>query len=91
MRMRDYKRMSFSEREEISRQLAMGESFRAIGRHLGRSTSTVSRECQRTGGRHGGYRAWVAQEEAFAHAHEPRRFWKLDRNPPDGSVSLMAY
>ncbi len=44
-------RLSFGEREEISRGLATGESFRCIARRLGRSPSTVSREVASNGGR----------------------------------------
>lgn len=76
-----YRRLNFAEREEISRALGTGQGMRAIAKQLGRSASTISRECWRTGGRQGGYRAWVAQEEAFAHAHRPRRARKLENNP----------
>src|SRR5919108_2320564 len=37
-------RLSFSEREQISRGLAAGKSFRAIARELGRAPSTISPE-----------------------------------------------
>ena len=43
--------LSLAEREEISRGIAGGESARAIGRALGRSHTTVSREIKRCGGR----------------------------------------
>jgi IS30 family transposase len=43
-----YTRLSFAEREEISRHLAAGASGRAIARRLGRSPSTISRELHRT-------------------------------------------
>ena len=39
------------EREEISRGLARGECFRAIGKAIGRDHTTVSREVNRNGGR----------------------------------------
>jgi len=40
-----------TEREEISRGLAAGDSMRAIAARLDRATSTVSREVERNGGR----------------------------------------
>ncbi|MBI3323712.1 MAG: IS30 family transposase [Candidatus Omnitrophica bacterium] len=46
-----YTRLTFAEREEISRQLAAGASGRAIARQLGRSPSSIARELQRTGKR----------------------------------------
>lgn len=42
--MRGYRRLVIEEREEISRLLALGVSFRGIGRALGRDVSTISRD-----------------------------------------------
>jgi IS30 family transposase len=56
-------RLSFDERERISRGLAAGESGRAISRALGRAPSTVSREISAGGGR-ARYRAIVAERRA---------------------------
>ena len=42
-------RLSLTEREEISRGVAVGESLRAIARRLGRASSTVSREVASNG------------------------------------------
>ena len=42
--------LSLSEREEISRGVAAAESYRAIGRRLGRPASTISREVARNRG-----------------------------------------
>ena len=53
---RSCKDLSLENREEISRGLALAESFAQIARRLGRATSTVSREVNRNGGRHD-YRA----------------------------------
>ncbi len=61
-----------SEREEISRGLATGESLRAIAARLGRSASTVCREVNRNGGR-GIYRAQKAEEQALKRSRRPRR------------------
>jgi transposase, IS30 family len=56
-------RLSFSEREGISRGIAAGESGRAIARALGRSGSTVCREIKACGGREK-YRALEAERRA---------------------------
>jgi len=64
-------RLGLSEREEISRGIAQGESFAAIARRLGRVTSTVSREVERNGGR-GRYRAVAAQHQTRWRCRRPR-------------------
>jgi IS30 family transposase len=71
--------LSGAEREEISRGLATGESFRHIGAGLGRATSTVSREVRRHGGRRA-YRAAVADARAWSRARRPKRC-RLARHP----------
>ncbi|WNE95419.1 helix-turn-helix domain-containing protein [Streptomyces luomodiensis] len=48
---RSGRHLSGSEREEISRGIAAGESARQLAKRLGRSPSTVSREIVRNGGR----------------------------------------
>jgi IS30 family transposase len=63
--------LTLAEREEISRGVARGESARAIGRALGRSHTTVSREVNRCGGRRG-YRAHTAEQKAWGRARRPR-------------------
>jgi IS30 family transposase len=73
-------RLSMAEREEISRGLRAGESFRRIATSLGRSTSTVSREVGANGGRRP-YRAHLAEDRAIRCARRPRRA-KLARNRP---------
>jgi len=64
-------RLSFGEREEISRGLAGGESFRCIARRLGRSPSTVSREVTGNGGRRW-YRAGLGHQASRRRAHRPK-------------------
>jgi transposase, IS30 family len=59
------------ERETISRRLAAGDSFRAIGRRVGRSHSVVSREVKRNGGRLA-YRAICAQRRADDNRTRPK-------------------
>src|ERR1700733_9393862 len=56
-------RLSFEERERISRGIAVGESARAIAGALGRAPSTVSREIRAGGGRRR-YRAIGAERRA---------------------------
>jgi IS30 family transposase len=65
-------RLSFAERELISRGLAAGESFRAIASVLGRSPSTVSREVDRGGGR-SRYRALTAERRAGERLRRPKQ------------------
>ena len=63
--------LSLEEREEISRGLVAGLSFRQLGRYLGRSVSTISREVAGNGGRRG-YRAKRADERALDRALRPK-------------------
>ncbi len=63
--------LSLSEREEISRAVATGESIRAIAASLGRAPSTVSREIRRNGGRRR-YRASKADQAAWERARRPK-------------------
>jgi len=72
-------RLSVAEREEISRGLVAGESCRLIGRRLGRSASTVSREVTINGGRLG-YRACMADQAAQGRACRPKPA-KLSTSP----------
>jgi IS30 family transposase len=72
-------RLSFEERERISRGIAAGESFRAIGSELGRAPSTISREVGGVGGR-GRYRALASHRRALSAAERPKR-GKLARLP----------
>ena len=65
-------RLSLAEREEISRGLAAGQSFRLIARGLGRSASTVCREVSANGGR-AKYRGLVADRAAQRRALRPKR------------------
>jgi IS30 family transposase len=63
--------LTLAEREDISRGMASGSSFREIARCLDRAASTVSREISR----HGGgptYRAHVADDHAWDSALRPK-------------------
>lgn len=64
-------RLSAAEREEIRSGLDAGESFRAIGRRVGRAGSTVSREVGANGGRDG-YAGWRAHRRAAELARRPK-------------------
>jgi transposase, IS30 family len=65
------RRLSRQEREEISLGLGRGDSFSAIGRQLGRCTSTITREVHANGGRDS-YRAWRAHDRAYERARRPK-------------------
>lgn len=71
-RHRACQQLTAAEREEISRGLARGASYRTIGSWLGRSASTVGREVARNGGR-AQYRACPAEERAWDQALRPKR------------------
>jgi len=71
--------LTLSEREEISRGMAVGQSLRSIAGCLGRSPSTVSREIKRNGGPVR-YRAAGADKRAWAMARRPKAC-KLWRHP----------
>jgi IS30 family transposase len=70
--------LSLTEREEISRALSAGASFRAISRRLERAPSTISREVGRNGGRQR-YRAAPADALAWRRAERPKRCRLADR------------
>ena len=72
-------RLSSAEREEISRGIAGGGSFRSIASRLGRSASTVSREVKTNGGRRR-YRATVAHRASRKRAKRPK-VMKLEECP----------
>lgn len=63
--------LSLAEREEISRGLIRGDSYRCIGCQLGRAGSTISREVQRNGGRDA-YRAVQAEQAMWDRAKRPK-------------------
>ncbi|CAB3910359.1 hypothetical protein LMG26846_04978 [Achromobacter insuavis] len=65
--------LSAQERESISRGLARGASDRAIGRELGRSASTISREVSRNGGP-GKYRACDAEKQFLKRGRRPKPY-----------------
>jgi IS30 family transposase len=72
VRRRSERCLGRGEREEISRGLARGDAFRAIGVAIGRSHTSVAREVNRNGGR-SDYRANDAEEAAWGRARRPKR------------------
>jgi IS30 family transposase len=63
--------LTLTEREEISRALASGQSIRSIAVLLDRAPSTISREIQRNGGQ-SCYRASHADQAAWDRACRPK-------------------
>ena len=63
--------LRLSEREEISRGVAAGQSIRQIARRLGRAASSISRELARNR-RQRGYRAYLADRNAWRRARRPK-------------------
>jgi transposase, IS30 family len=73
------RRLSFAERERISRGIAAGESDSEIAGALARDRSTVGREIRAGGGRRA-YRALAAERGAQRRARRPKP-GKLARSP----------
>lgn len=71
--------LTVSEREEISRGIAAGESVRQIARTVGKAASTISREIKKNKGPQS-YRAVDAQDRAIRQTRRPQRL-KLQKNP----------
>jgi IS30 family transposase len=77
--------LTLAEREEISRGVVAGQSFRSMAASLGRAPSTISREIRRNGGRRR-YRANKADQAAWARAKRPKTC-KLVESP---ALSLIV-
>jgi IS30 family transposase len=69
---RNPRQLSLAEREEISRGLQRGDSFRVIAAVVGRHHSTIGREVNINGGRDA-YRAWRADRRACELARRPKQ------------------
>lgn len=80
MQQTTYTRLTFKDREEISRSLWGGESFTAIAERLSREVSTISREVSRGGGRKD-YRAESAWAASLVRSNSKRQVRKLDQYP----------
>lgn len=72
-----YSHLSAAEREEISRGLALGWSYRAIAQGLQRNVSSICREVKRHAPVPHWYRAAPAHRRAQRRARCPRRVRKL--------------
>jgi len=80
--MNRYQRLNINEREEISRQIAVGVSIRQIAKYVQRSPSTISREINRTDVvKRIYYRAIFAQQRYRRTLHQIHKSRKLDKNP----------
>ena len=71
-----YLRLSETEREEISRGLAKGETQSNIAKRLDRNKGTISRELKRTGGKLN-YRAHLAQKRSVRSAASRKQGHRL--------------
>lgn len=80
-----YTRLTFNDREEISRGLWHREDFTEIAGRLGRQTSTISREVAHHGGQEH-YRAGPAHSEAYLSGKLKRTVPKIELVP-----ALKAY
>ena len=77
---RSERRLSFEERERISRGIAAGESNAQIARAVGRHRSTIGREIGACGRQRRLYRAVTAERKAFERASRPK-LTKLSSSP----------
>lgn len=80
MQTKNYIRITFKEREEISRGLWKKESFTSIATRLGRPVSTISREVNQHGGRKD-YRAEAAWTLSHTKARLKKPLRKLNIYP----------
>ena len=67
-----YQRLTHEEREEISKQLAIGQSIREIAKNLGRAPSTISRETSKGSANKYIYRALRSQNRASRNSKKRR-------------------
>src|SRR3989338_10467153 len=79
--MKTYQRLSFQEREEISRFLSQNYAYADIAHHIERDTSTISKEINTKGSNKYNYRAVTAQNRARRKSSKRRKGKrKLDAN-----------
>ena len=76
-----YEQLSEMERHAIALGLQQKQSLRAIARALGRSPSTISRECKRNAGGNG-YTSKFAQQRSDRRRHFAKPRPKLHREGP---------
>jgi len=87
--MATYQRLKFTEREEISREIAAGKSLRAVAKSLRRSPSTITREINRSVIDRKFYRAFFAQSRSNKILHQRHKSCKLDNNHALRKVVLL--
>jgi IS30 family transposase len=87
--MMQYQRLTVTEREEISRQIASGNSMRKIARSLHRAPSSISREIRQAGFvDRKYYRAVFAHQHSNKMRHKLRKNRKLANNIPLRKIVL---
>ena len=79
--MNNNKRISFKEREFLSRSFAKGQSASEIALGLGRAVSSITRELERTGMNQETYRAEEAQRLADRQRHKAKKIRKIEACP----------
>ena len=72
-----YRQITREERYAIALGRQAGWSIRAIGRHLQRSPSSISRELRRNLSPDGGYRPVIAQRKTQNRRHLGHRRWRF--------------
>ena len=85
--MSNYQRLNDWEREEISRMLSQGYSFRKIAKQLDRYTSTISREVGTGGANRKTYRAVRSQKRAKRNASKRKKGKRII----DDNLKLKRY
>jgi transposase, IS30 family len=79
--MDNYKRLNFTDREEISRGLAAGWTFSHIAHNIGRPVSTVTREVHGNCKYKRTYRAETAQAKSETFRRQQKQPKKMEVNP----------
>jgi IS30 family transposase len=85
-----YRQITREERYAIALGRQAGWSLRAIGRHLHRSPSSISRELRRNLSPDGGYRPVIAQRKTQNRRHLGHRRWQFSEQDWVGILRLLV-